>query len=109
MLKLRIDGYRDNNNPNSPDNNLGWSYNNRDSSNNNRNSSNNNGDSSNNNRNSSNNNRNSFNNNNFNIHNRIVPLFLLFGVLVITGFIFLAFQIGYIPVISGFGLDGLYT
>jgi hypothetical protein len=23
MLKLRIDGYRDNNNPNSPDNNLG--------------------------------------------------------------------------------------
>jgi len=75
IARLLIEGYRDNNNPNSPDNNLSW------------------GDDTNN----LNNNTNNSSNNNFNFNIIITLSLLLLGVLVITSFVILAlYQVEYL-------------
>nr|AER27903.1 hypothetical protein ORF_03 [Phialocephala europaea] len=77
IARLLIVGYRDNNNPNSPDNNLTW------------------GDNTNN----LNNNTNNSSNNNFNFNIIITLSLLLLGVLVITSFVILAlYQVEYLYV-----------
>lgn len=74
IVRLLIEGYRDNN-PNSPDNNLSW------------------GDDTNN----LNNNTNNSSNNNFNFNIIITLSLLLLGVLVITSFVILAlYQVEYL-------------
>lgn len=75
IARLLIEGYRDNNNPSNPNNNLSW------------------GDDTNN----SNNNTNNSSNNNFNINIIITLSLLLLGILVITSFVILAlYQVEYI-------------
>lgn len=92
MLCLILWGYRNNNNPNNPENNQYWNSNAANTNNNTSNS----------NANNTSNNTNSSTNNNFNVNNIIITLCLLFGVLVISSFIFFSFTSSrpYLGVIS---------